>query len=284
MVLNRKSILFLVFNMLLTLLFAGIYLYIFLKYYSVISLPFILIAVIGLFFYIINSIFIIFFISKLDTTNLKLNAANEKITNMQEFQDKARAFKHDFANIMQGIEGYIDNKDLNGLKKYNSQFIEDINALNPAAIFSSDIINNPAIYSLLSQKYKKADKLGIKINFEIMLNLNTLNMKIYEFTRILGILMDNAIEASKECNEKIINISIVENSKKHMQILNIQNTYKNKDIDTSKIFEKGYSTKENNSGLGLWEVKQILKKNKNLNLFTTKNDKFFIQQLEIYIK
>ena len=38
-------------------------------------------------------------------------------------------------------------------------------------------------------------------------------------------------------------------------------------IHTEKIFEKGYSTKEGNTGLGLWEVRQILKKNNNLNLF-----------------
>ena len=31
-------------------------------------------------------------------------------------------------------------------------------------------------------------------------------MKIYEFTRVLGILLDNAIEACSECNEKILNI------------------------------------------------------------------------------
>ena len=62
----------------------------------------------------------------------------------------------------------------------------------------------------------------------------------------------------------------------------IENTYANKDIDTEKIFEKKYSTKEGNSGLGLWEVRQILKKNNNLNLFTTKNDRFFRQQLEMY--
>ena len=49
-----------------------------------------------------------------------------------------------------------------------------------------------------------------------------------------------------------------------------------------EIFEKKYSTKPGNSGLGLWEVRQILKKNNNLNLFTTKSNKLFKQQLEIY--
>ena len=64
----------------------------------------------------------------------------------------------------------------------------------------------------------------------------------------------------------------------------IEKTYKNKNINIDKIFEKDFSnkSKDTNSGLGLWEVRQILKKNNNLNLFTSKNDEFFSQQFEIY--
>ena len=107
-------------------------------------------------------------------------------------------------------------------------------------------------------------------------------MQVYEFTRILGILLDNAIEASSECSEKIINITIRNEENKHRQVLIISNTYPNKDVDTEKIYEKAYTTKPNNTGLGLWEVRKILNKNNNLNLFTTKNSEFFTQQLEIY--
>ena len=46
------------------------------------------------------------------------------------------------------------------------------------------------------------------MNINVFIDLNKLNMKIYEFTRILGILLDNAIEATAECNEKIINVII----------------------------------------------------------------------------
>lgn len=115
-----------------------------------------------------------------------------------------------------------------------------------------------------------------------LLDLNTLKMKIYEFARILGILLDNAIEASSECDEKIINITFRNDTKNNRQLITIENTYNNKDIDMEKIFEKGVSEKENHTGLGLWEVRKILKKNTNANIFTSKTDKFFSQQLELY--
>ena len=49
-----------------------------------------------------------------------------------------------------------------------------------------------------------------------------------------------------------------------------------------KIFNKGESGKKHHSGIGLWEVRNYIKKSKNLDLFTTKNSKFFIQELSIY--
>lgn len=104
-------------------------------------------------------------------------------------------------------------------------------------------------------------------------------MNLQEF---YGILLDNAIEASEESDEKVLNITFRNNEKNHRQLIIIENSYANKDVDTIKIFGKGISEKENHTGLGLWEVNNILKKNNNVSLFTTKTDKYFIQQLEIY--
>ena len=52
--------------------------------------------------------------------------------------------------------------------------------------------------------------------------------------------------------------------------------------NTKTIFEKGVSGKENHTGIGLWEVNQIISKNNNIVLHTSKNDTYFKQQLEIY--
>ena len=70
---------------------------------------------------------------------------------------------------------------------------------------------------------------------------------------------------------------------KNRQLIIIENTYEDKNVDTIKIFEKSYSTKPHNTGLGLWEVNKILNKNSNLAIFTSKNDEYFSQQLEIYL-
>ena len=55
-----------------------------------------------------------------------------------------------------------------------------------------------------------------------------------------------------------------------------------KDINIDEIYQKGFSEKENHTGLGLWEIHKFLSRNTNINLYTSKNHDFFSQQLEIY--
>ena len=118
------------------------------------------------------------------------------------------------------------------------------------------------------------------MNFDIFTDLSNINFDIYEFTRILGILLDNAIEAAKDTDEKLIEIIFKSDTKK--QIFIIENSCSNNNISTTKIFEKGYSTKKNNSGIGLWKVHNILSKNTNIDLFTTVNNNKFKQELSVF--
>lgn len=211
-----------------------------------------------------------------------LKQSNSHNCHLQKLYDNTRAFKHDFGNIVQAIGGYIDKNDMDGLKVYYSQLFGDFEKLNNLSILNPEVINNSAIYQIISSKYNRATKLGIDFYIDVFLDLNTLNMKIYEFSRVLGILLDNAIEAASECEEKVIHVELRKDSKRNRKLLIVENTCRNKNIDIERIFEKGFSSKIHNTGLGLWEVRQILKKNKNLNLYTHSNDTMFVQQLEIY--
>ena len=219
---------------------------------------------------------------KLSITTQKLQNAEEYNKTLTILHDNVRGFKHDFDNIVTTIGGYVKTNDMEGLKKYYVQLEDDCQKVNNLYVLNPKLINNPGVYSLLTTKYHEAEEKGIKVNMSLLLDLRKLNMKIYEFTRILGILLDNAMDASSECNEKIMNIIFRDDAKNHRQLIIIENTYKDKNVDTEKIFNKGFSGKENHTGLGLWEVRKILSKSKNLSLYTTKNEKYFSQQIEIY--
>lgn len=229
----------------------------------------------------------IFSMSKtLQLAETSANLKQEQMYNktLQILHDNVRSFKHDFSNIVAGIGGYVDTKDLNGLQVFYHELLKDCEQVNNLSTLNPSSINNPAVYALLSNKYYEADSLGIKVTIETFIDFNKLNMGIYEFTRILGILLNNAIEAASECEEKEINIIIRVDPSRNRQLLIIRNTYNNKDVDMDLLFKKGYSTKKHNTGLGLWEVDQIINKHTNLTRFTSKTSELFTQQIEMYDK
>ena len=283
---HKKRFSVFMFNFIIGTISVAIQFYLLFVYVDYIPSYMILLSMFVLLVYFFISLCSLYRTSKLEITTEKLE--EEKLYNqtLTLLYDNIRGFKHDFNNIVQGIGGYISTNNMEGLKEYYSEVLEDCQRVNNLALLSPEVINNPAIYSLLTSKYHFATELGIKTTLEIFMDLSTINMKIYDLTRILGILIDNAIEAAKQCEEKEIIITFRKDYKKNKQLFIIENTYTNKDVNIDEIFEKGKTSKKTedskNHGLGLWEVRQKVKKNKNLDLYTTKSEKYFKQQFEIY--
>lgn len=282
--LSKKSKILLVVSALLVLIVLCIQ-FVLLIFYSS-SMPAIvsIINILVLIIYFTISITSIINISKLEATKRDLESTQRHLHSLSLLHDTVRAFKHDFNNIVNSIGGYVVNEDMEGLKKYYNQLLEECNRTNNLAALSPSVINHPAIYYILATKYYEADKENVQIHLNVFLDLNEIEtrMKIYDFTRILGILLDNAIDAAKDCDKKLIDVTFRKEVSNDMITVIIKNTYTNKDVDTEEIYQKGVSTKKNHTGLGLWKVRQILMHNNNLNLFTTKDEQFFTQQFEIY--
>lgn len=210
-----------------------------------------------------------------DIETEKLKEENE---NLKELVDKLRIFKHDYCNVIASISGYIALNDMSGLKKFVESIMNEINEVNQLQSINMNMINEPSIFSLISSKYRLAISNNVSFNFFSNINYQKLNMGIYEFSKILGILLDNAIDAAKNSAEREVFVS-AEISKNLTQTITIKNSYSNKDIDIKSIFNKGFSTKKIKSGIGLWEVKEIVKRYPNAKIHTSKDDEFFIQKL-----
>lgn len=219
---------------------------------------------------------------KLKITTINLQNAENYNKTLSILYDNVKAFKHDFDNMVFTIGGFIDTNDITGLKSYYNSLEKECHQVNNLNLLNPTLINNPGIYNLLTIKYQKAQLKNVEIDFDFFFDLNKLNMPIYDFSRILGIFLDNAIEAATISKEKIIKIMFRDSSRSNIQIIQIENSYTNKNVDTNKIFKKGVTEKEQHLGMGLWEVMQILKRNNNVNLITEKNDLYFKQCLEIY--
>lgn len=209
-----------------------------------------------------------------------LSSQNEKL--MDEMKE-TKSMKHDLCNTIQAIGGFIQTNDIDGLKDmYNSimnecTYIKSINNLNPS------LIANPALFNLINNKYKFARSNDVKFYIEVNTDTNNMKIKNFELCRIIGILIDNAIEAAKICNEKIVKVKFEYDELNKRNIIIVENSYSNKEIDIDMIFKEGYTSKKEkaNHGLGLWKARQIVNLHNNLLLYSKKG-KFFEQRLEIY--
>lgn len=256
------------------------------RFRNYISAKWLFISSVVLFIYFIITIISLFRTRKLEKTiqELDIEKINYKSLSLQ--YDDISCIKHDFNNIVQNVGNYIALNDFESLKAYYKGISEECAKTKSLGFLNSEYISNPNILGVLSKKYYEADRLNINVHINVFSNLDNLSIDSFNLTRILDILLDNAICASSQCENKIINIELSSDRRLEKSIIVIENTYANKNIDINKIFDKGYSSKKHDKlkshGLGLWKVKQILEKYKNLNLHTSKNDQFFRQELEIY--
>lgn len=209
----------------------------------------------------------------------------ERNSTLMELNDHIRCFKHDFYNIMQAIDGYIMMDDMQALKQYFSKLLEECDHMKNLEMLTTNAINNPAVYGVLLNKYKLAENKNIKMNIDVLMDFSNIGEKSYKLSRVLGILLDNAIEASLECEEKYISVSFSQINNDTVKKIVIENTYKEKSVDTNAIFEKEFSSKKakGNSGLGLWKARDMLSKDSKMWLQTSKDAKYFKQELEIYV-
>ena len=222
---------------------------------------------------------------KLKNEQNKVNELEGNNTRLMESFEDIRSFRHDMKNIMQGLGGYIQAKDMDGLTNMYNEFICDCKGIQNTKDFEKLGNTNPAIYNLINNKYLEAKKDGINITVGVYVDLNVLKIKTYELCRVLGILIDNAIEATKECDNKEISIKFIKDKYNNRNLVIIENPFKNTLLDLSKLKQKGFTTKKDKKrhGLGLWRVNKIVAKNDNLRLTTSREDnKIFKQQLEIY--
>jgi len=169
-----------------------------------------------------------------------------------------REQRHDFLNHLQVVHGLIEMDEYIEAKNYIEKTYADIQKVSSFLKTS-----NPAVNALLQAKILYAQKKGISVNLHVSSRLERLPMPGWELCRILGNIIDNAIEALESVNsDKIISIEISEDIK----------SYNFKVYDNGigiphniqkRIFERGFTTKGNNGqGVGLSIAKEIVLKHK----------------------
>ena len=106
----------------------------------------------------------------------------------------------------------------------------------------------------------------------------TCEEQLDDISKVIGVYIDNAIEATSVADLKSILIEVDYEDKKIKFMFS--NTYKGI-LDISKMDNEGYTTKGKGKGYGLSLVKDILYHNKFLHQARELNGRYYVQKLYI---
>ncbi len=211
-----------------------------------------------------------------------LENLNEYTKNLEMVYNNLRSFKHDYVNIMASLAAYIDEKKYEELGTF---FYEHILPMQKNLTQKNGALNNLLhvkileLKSILYTKLLLAVNQDIEVNIDIPDEIDSVHMDPVDLTRILGIFLDNAIDACLETEHPVINFHLGKMNEDIVFI--ISNTYLDKGLSVAQMHKKETTTKGNGHGIGLYNVSEILNRYDNIYHETLTEDGLFIQQVQI---
>ncbi|WP_334333525.1 GHKL domain-containing protein [Companilactobacillus sp. HBUAS59544] len=183
---------------------------------------------------------------------------------LEKDQLHLRKFERNYKNIFTSLQMLADkndyqaiNESLHQLEIYSNSYFDNISM----QLFKDlGNVQNPYLKSLLISKLTLISQNKINCQFECRDVVNQVAIDVFDLVRLLGISIDNAIEATKQQENGEIQIAIVQNGQ---LIFLINNTITDK-VDLQTMMQSGYTTKKNHSGFGMVNIQEIQKKYPNL--------------------
>lgn len=201
---------------------------------------------------------------------------------MESLYEGIRSFRHDYRNTLATMQHYIDEENTKALKEYFHKTI-----LRDATVLSDDSftlgrlhqLKDDAVKSLLYTKTVAILNHEINFELEIAESVPVLPMDSLTLCRILGILLDNALEASLDSAEKMLRIAVITTDTS--VLFSITNSTLALPVPVGALLDRGYSSKEGHEGIGLATVMELLDSIPCAELSTKYEDTVFCQTLDV---
>lgn len=185
----------------------------------------------------------------------KVHKLAEELTGVKELTWNLRAQNHEFMNKLHTISGLIQ------LEKHDKALEYIFETTEKRGFITDNIgkIKEPSIQGLLFSKYNRADEMKIKFEIDKDSSLREIpeKIEIQEMLTIIGNLIENSIEEVKVKDNGYIYCGIYQEDR--IKIIVKNNGRKIDDKLKKEIFKRGFSTKGDFRGMGLYNIRAIVK-------------------------
>lgn len=168
-------------------------------------------------------------------------------------QNALRYYRHDMRNHLYKMRDMVEKSEYKQLEEYIGQAVSYMK-IDKKVIDSG----NSEIDCLLNYKLRNIEKMNIKLETKFVLP-HELFINVFDINIVLGNLIDNALEALKQCDERELIVRLTYS--KGVMFITIKNSFSgNIKIDSNN--QKLFTTKKdfNNHGLGLQSVQYTIDK------------------------
>lgn len=206
------------------------------------------------------------------------------VQQIEAMYSELRSFRHDYHNVLISLNQSIKTKDLSVIEDTYARILETEGIVLEDEHYALGKLNNLKtlpIKGIFSTHIIQAWQKNIPVHLEIEDIIQDEPIEVLDYVHITSILLDNAIEAAEDAENPFVTIVFLKNKKEKEIQLTIENSCSDEPIDIVKIFDKDFSTKGKNRGLGLATIQTILQNYTNLSLQTEYQDGVFRQILMI---
>lgn len=236
-------------------------------------------------FIIASFVYVIYNKFQMQAIEDKYNESMEYVLRYEKIINEQGKKNHEYNNQLMVIKGYINKPER--LSEYLDEVIDEHKTGQNYTVKQLGFLPDGGVKGLLYHKLSKMEDNNIKYYLYVDQNLKdkdieSFDLKTYrDLTKLLGVFLDNAIDAALKSEEKEIEVELKD--KDDCLLLTISNTY-DKNTDINKVGKSGFTTKGVGHGFGLSIVKDIAKTNSEIETFSSKESDKFIQTAMIYFK
>ncbi|MGQ4224310.1 GHKL domain-containing protein [Enterococcus mundtii] len=218
--------------------------------------------------------------AELENLKEKMEMMSVYTNDVERNYQELRKFRHDYKNLLIGLNASqkineINHDYLDEILVYSRQMIDN-NVMRFSGISNIEV---QSFKSLMITKLLQAEQEKLIVHFECFKQISNFNLESVKLVRIVGILMDNAIEAAKESPDKILNVLLIDNI--DMIEICIENSYEGNLPSLVLMNKKGFSSKGANRGIGLNNLNEILSTIKQADITHHAIDQLFVSTLII---
>lgn len=184
----------------------------------------------------------------------------EELTGVKKMAWSLRAQNHEFMNKLHTITGLIQLEEYDEALEFISHVAKSRNKIS--SILTKKI-KNPSLSALLLSKYNKSEECRVKFIIDENSTLTKLPqyMTSEEIVSIVGNLIENSLDAVSNDGNGEIYIKIVQHND-DLEIIVKDNGSGIKEEYRDKIYNHGFTTKEDQRGHGMYIVKSIIDESK----------------------